>query len=195
MHTIAQPVPGASDPSRLQSYDKLLHAAQACIKSCVRSVRLPPLCTQTYSFLKSLRPRLARRPGGPGKLVLCSCGTLSPAWLSAFPKAVSLLFPGCVLPSLHNQLVWILNPCSCLCCAFIGAGASPAACTPLLCGAGGAAHGSSWLGVPAGCPGDAPCVAVSCLAACAFGWHNYVFHSPTPESSPPGVAANHSICA
>ena len=82
-HSLCQ---GHQIPAGLQSYDRLLHAAQTCIKSCIWPVRLPTLCTQTWSILKGLCSHLARRPGGPGKLLLCSCSTLFPAWLSAFPR-------------------------------------------------------------------------------------------------------------
>ena len=91
MHATAQPVPGAADSSRLQSYDKLLHAAQACSKSCIRPVRLPTLCTQTWSILKGLCSHLARRPGGPGKLLLCTYITLFPERLSALPRLYHIL--------------------------------------------------------------------------------------------------------
>ena len=77
--------PGHQIPAGLQSYDKLLHAAKACSESCIRPVRLPTLCTQTWSILKDLCSHLARRPGGPGKPFLRKCGALFAARLSAFP--------------------------------------------------------------------------------------------------------------
>lgn len=168
VHTSAQPVPGTSDPSRLQSYDKLLHAAQACIKSCIRPVRLPTLCTQAQSILKGLCSHLARRPGGPGKLLLCSCSTLFPAWAVCFSLGCVTV---CVTPSL--QLVRNLNPCSCSSLLCVWYRSKPCSVhrasmwSHRCCAQQQLARCSSWT------PwrrtmrcGELPC-------RLCFGWHNY----------------------